>query len=413
MIGILRYLKGYLKIKVWGYSPERFMNLCTNRGIILWGLSGYGGYYVMYIGLSDFFLLKDIVKKTKTKVAVLERHGLPFFVRDMRRRKMFVAGVGLCLLFLVVMSQFVWAIEFTGNERITEDELYAFLSSEGVGYGVKKKGLDLEALEDALRESFAQVTWTSLRLNGTKLTVAIKENELPTKEEQQERAERFENGADLVAARSGIVADILTRSGVPQVKIGDFVEKGDILISGCIPVANDDGTVREWDTAVADGDVVLEYEEALRVFQPFSYTYKNYTGREKEYRFFSLFGKRYRFPFTRCRYVKYDELMQEKRLCLFGQIDLPVYTGRIVCREYLPVDAVYDADNARALLEDKFEKIIDGFEEKGVHIIQKDVKIGKGENGLVLSGTLKVHQQAVWQKAAVLPEEANPDPDAP
>ena len=39
MIGIIRYLKGYVKIRVWGYSPERFMNLCTNRGIFLWGLS--------------------------------------------------------------------------------------------------------------------------------------------------------------------------------------------------------------------------------------------------------------------------------------------------------------------------------------------------------------------------------------
>ena len=79
MIGIIRYLKGYVKIRVWGYSPERFMNLCTNRGIFLWGLSGDGSYYTMYMSLSDYFTIRDIVKKTKTRAAVLERHGLPFF----------------------------------------------------------------------------------------------------------------------------------------------------------------------------------------------------------------------------------------------------------------------------------------------------------------------------------------------
>ena len=80
MIGVIRYLKGYVKIRVWGYSPERFMNLCTNRGILLWGLARDSGCYTMYMGLSDFFTIRDIAKKTKTRTAVLERHGLPFFL---------------------------------------------------------------------------------------------------------------------------------------------------------------------------------------------------------------------------------------------------------------------------------------------------------------------------------------------
>lgn len=405
MIGVIRYLKGYLKIKVWGYSPERFMNLCTNRGIILWGLSGDGGCYTMYISLSDFFMLRDIVKKTKTRVAVLERHGLPFFMRDVKRRKMFLAGIVFCFCFLAFMSRFIWAIEFTGNELITQDQIRAFLREQGVDYGVKKSGLDLETLEAALRESFSGVTWVSMQLTGTRLTVQIKENDLPTREETKQQALRYADGADLVAAKSGTISSILTRSGVPQVKQGDTVEKGDVLISGLVPVNNDDGTVRQWETVVADGDAVLEFEEPVQLSQPFSYTYKNYTGREKRYRFLSLFSRRWLFPFTRCSYVKYDTVTQERRLRLFGQIDLPLFTGSILCREYLPVDAVYDENSARSLLEGKFEKIIARFEEKGVHIIQKDVKIVKGVNGLVLTGTLKAQQEAVLLRAAEKPPE--------
>ena len=58
MIGIIRYCKGYVRIRVWGYSPERFMNLCTNRGILLWGVRSCDGYYTMYVSLSGFFCLK-------------------------------------------------------------------------------------------------------------------------------------------------------------------------------------------------------------------------------------------------------------------------------------------------------------------------------------------------------------------
>ena len=409
MIGIIRWLKGFVKIRVWGYAPERFMNLCTNRGIVLWGLSGSGGCYTMFLCLSDYFALRDIVKKTKTRVAVLERHGLPFFMRDAGRRKTLLAGILCCFLFLTVMSRFVWAIEFVGNERITDDELTDFLNGRGVDYGTRKSALDIEALEDALRETFPQVTWTSMRLDGCRITVQIKENELPAQEEQEADAARFSDGADLVAVRSGVIASILTRSGVPQVKAGDSVEKGDVLISGLVPVMNDDGTVREWQRTAADGDIVLEYERDVSLKQDFSYTYKNYTGREKRFHFFTLFDRRYVFPFTGCRFVKYDEVIQQERVRLLGQIDLPLSAGSIVCREYLPVDAVYDEESAKRLLEAAFQKFIAGLEEKGVHIIQKDVKIGKREDAMLLRGQLTVQQEAAVLRPVTAVPETEPE----
>ena len=33
MVGVLQFLKGYVRIKVWGVSPERFLNLCSNKNI--------------------------------------------------------------------------------------------------------------------------------------------------------------------------------------------------------------------------------------------------------------------------------------------------------------------------------------------------------------------------------------------
>lgn len=405
MIGIIRYLKGYVKIKVWGYAPQRFMNLCINRGIVLWGLSGYGGYYTMYMSLSDFFSIRDIVGKTKTRVAVLERHGLPFFMRNVRKRKMFAAGIVLCMTFLLVMSRFIWAIQMEGNLLISDEELYHFMQSQGVDYGTKKSGLRPEELEAAIREQFPIVTWTSVRLEGTRVTVMVKENDVPTKEERTQLALRYPDGADLVAAKAGVVADILTRSGVPQVKEGDTVEKGEVLVSGMVPIYSDDGTVREWEHTVADADIRIEYEQNVSLSQNFSYQYKNYTGREKVYRFFAVGGKRYRFPFGTCSYVCYDEILEERQLSVFGQIDLPVFIGNIRYREYLPVDARYDEESARTLLEAKFEKIMDRMKEKGVQIIQKDVKIVRKANALSMEGKITVQQDvSVLQKIAVQKE---------
>ncbi len=404
MIGIIRYLRGYVKIRVWGYSPERFMNLCTNRGILLWGLSGDGSCYTMYMGLSDFFTIRDIAKKTKTRAAVLERHGLPFFWRDARKRKTFLAGTVLCLLFLLAMSRRIWAISLEGNRLVTDDQLILFLQEQGVDYGVSKKELHLQALEEALRETFPLVTWTSATLEGTKLTVRVRENDLPGETERTLDEERYASGADLTAARDGTVSRILTRSGVPQVKAGDEVKKGDVLISGLIPVNNDDGTVREWDGVVADGDIALTCLRPVSFTQPLSYQYKNYTGREMRYRFFTLGNRRYSFPLSPCDFVRYDEVTEQERACLFGQIDLPLWTGTTLCREYLPVDAMYDEETAAQLLLARLEKFIGSLEEKGVQIIQKDVRIVRKADALVLEGNLTSQEEAVILQPLDLPE---------
>ena len=56
MIELLKYLRGYLRIRVWGFSPERFMNLCSNKGILIWNIVREGDVYYMNINLRAFGL---------------------------------------------------------------------------------------------------------------------------------------------------------------------------------------------------------------------------------------------------------------------------------------------------------------------------------------------------------------------
>ena len=326
MIALIRYCRGYVRISVRGYAPERFMNLCANRAIVLWELNGHDGFYTMCISLSDFFKIRDIVHKTKTRVAVLEKRGLPFFLQDVRHRKMFLLGVFLCSAFLILMSQFIWAMEFDGNRMITEEELKRYLEDEGIRYGTPRHFFSAETLEKGLREAFEEITWASVSLQGTKLVVKIQEDILPDTAQKQELS-KFENGADLVASCSGTVVSILTRSGIPTVRPGDSVSRGDLLISGRIPVKNDDETVREYLSVVADGDVILETDYRVHLSCPYAYQYKNYTGREKSRKFLAIGSLRVLFPPIRKNFARQDIVTQQNRLCLFGQLDLPIFAG--------------------------------------------------------------------------------------
>ena len=89
---IIRYIQGYLLIQVTGYSPERFLNLCSRKQIYLWGLEPKENSYEMFITIRGFRKLKPILKKTRTKVTILNRLGLPLFFHKYRKRKVFFSG---------------------------------------------------------------------------------------------------------------------------------------------------------------------------------------------------------------------------------------------------------------------------------------------------------------------------------
>ena len=76
MIQIIRYIKGYLAIRVFGFSPERFMNLCSHHNIFLWDVENHGDYYAMKISLKGFYRLRGITRKTGTRVVITRRYGL-------------------------------------------------------------------------------------------------------------------------------------------------------------------------------------------------------------------------------------------------------------------------------------------------------------------------------------------------
>ena len=115
MIRFFRFIKGYVKIRIWGFAPERFLNLCSNKNILLWDIHRQDTCYDMYISLSGFRNLRNIARKTKTRVVIVERHGLPFLLPAIFIRKVFIAGFIMTCFFLLLSTKFIWQISFSGN----------------------------------------------------------------------------------------------------------------------------------------------------------------------------------------------------------------------------------------------------------------------------------------------------------
>ena len=246
MLSFFRFLKGYLWIRVSGFSTERFMNLCSNHGIMLWNITPGKDYYEMYISLSGFYRLKPIVKKTGTRVHVKKKAGFPFVWAKWKKRKVFLLGLLACMISLVILSRFIWAIELNGNQMLTEDMFSDFLVKNHIEQGMLRKDVDIDSFEKALRNEYNFITWTSARIEGTKLVVSVKENSAYIDNDRENRKEEtIEEAWDYVSKVDGVIESIVTRQGVPLVAKGSEVKAGDILISGTIPIMGDDGLAKK------------------------------------------------------------------------------------------------------------------------------------------------------------------------
>ena len=400
---IVRYLKGYLRVRITGYSPERFLNLCSNKGIYLWGLTPKDNCYEMYIGIQGFRKLKPILKKTGTRISITGRFGLPFFLHRNRKRKLFFAGSAACVLLIYILSLFVWDIHLEGNETITDKTLLEYLETTGVSHGMAKRKLDCERIVKDIRKQFDDIIWVSASIQGTRLLIHVKENTDTVKE-----AEAKENASDIVAAKSGTIVSMITRKGTPQVRQGDTVKKGELLVSGSVEVKNDAEEVINYHYQNSDADILAETKISYKEEIAFTYNEKEYTGAKKR----SVFLRIGDFCLTLGRqkntYKKSEVSTAEKQVKLNEHFYLPIVYGARVIQEYKMKEKTYTKEEVQRLLSDHFQNYCEKLQEKEKQIVENDVKIYMGEKSAVAKGVLKVYEDIGKHRALDIDFQPSP-----
>ena len=78
---LLYRIIGYVRISVEGFFIERFINICKSKEILLWGIKREKAS-IMYanISIKDFKEVKEISRKTKCRIHIERKKGIPFFL---------------------------------------------------------------------------------------------------------------------------------------------------------------------------------------------------------------------------------------------------------------------------------------------------------------------------------------------
>lgn len=357
ILRLWNYIRGYVIIIVKGYFLEKFINICTRRQILLWDIKMRGsGVMTLKISISGFKMLRPIARKTNCSVRIMHKRGLPFIFSRYRRRKAFVVGAVLFVFLLYVLTSFIWSVEITGNENIQTDVIVEKLAENGVKVGKLKYNIDTDKVANSLMLAIDELRWISITIKGTKAKVQVAERVLPPE------LVPMDQPCNIVARRDGVVNSIVVKEGYATVKPGDTVIKGQVLVSGSIPIKGEEERTRLVH-AIASVEARTWYEESCEVKTKI--LEKKRTGNVLEHKSIELFAKRIKLFPKKIEFDEYDKIETEKRISIGGDLVLPfaIVTERFY--ESTEVEKELDLEEAKQLAADTaykkaMEKVPDG-----------------------------------------------------
>ena len=262
---LLGYILGYVNIEVEGYFIERFINICNSKKIFLWNMKRKHSTIIrLNIGIRDFKRIKEVAKKTKCRVKIQKKRGIPFILHKYKKRKIFAIFFILLIIAVIALSNFIWNIEVTGNNKISTEEIIKDLADDNFKIGTSKTNLNTKNIIDKIRLKRSDLAWMGIEIKGTNAVVKIVEADLKPdiiKEEEY---------CNIVATNDAMIVKINAQNGTAVVKEGDIVTKGTVLIQGWL-----EGQFTGIRYVHANGEVQAKVWYSQKVSVPLKQTQKN------------------------------------------------------------------------------------------------------------------------------------------
>ncbi len=353
---LIYYILGYVNIVVEGFFIERFINTCISKKIFFWKTNRMKStVFSANIGVRNYKEVVKIAKKCQCKIRITNKKGIPFLLNKYRKRKIFVVTLGIIILGIITIFNFIWNIEIKGVDEIKQREIMEFIQNEGIDIGKYKNNIDLQSLINKIRIQRDDIAWVGMEIKGTNLIVDVVEAD------KKPEIINEDEYCNVVADKDGIIVKVKAQNGTPAVEEGTTVKKGDILIQGWL-----EGKHTENRYVHAEGEVMAKvwYSEKEKVY--YKQNYENKTGNHEKKYTLNVNNFKINFFKTLSNFENYDTIRTIKKLKITSNFYLPV---EIIVDENFEKqnnEIIYDKNEAKEIgikeLKSKLEEQIENKE---------------------------------------------------
>lgn len=289
----------YLLIEISGEYPNFFLKKCLNNKIYLKEINYLNNDLITVKCLKDDY--SKILNLSKDyQIKKISDLGINFVINNVKQNSLIYLSLILIICFMYLFTNFIVEIKVIHSNSDLRRLIYFELENNGVkNLSFKKNYNTLQKIKNQIINTHKdKIEWLEIISKGMSYEIRIEERKLNP-------AAKDDNKCHIVAKKAAIIKEIVHSNGEVILENNDYVNKGDILISGDIIYNNEvtssvcaEGTVYGEVWYMATVSLPLDYQEQIKtgkIWYNFQYKnnkifkskYKNYLSEEKK--LFKLF----------------------------------------------------------------------------------------------------------------------------
>ena len=377
---IFSYILGFLKISVKGYYIERFINICKNNKITIWYLKRKDNIELnLNVRIKEFKEISKIAKKTGCKVKIKNKKGIPFLLHRYKKRKIFFILLILLALIIGLSSCFVWNVEIKEENGYELENIREDIEEAGLKVGIFKGKINTKEIINKIRLERKDIAWMGIELKGTNAIVKL------VKSDEKPEIINEDEYCNIISDKEGIITKISVQNGTANVKVGDTVNIGDVLVNGWI---EGKFTGIRYVHSLAEIEAKVWYTESIKI--PYNATETKYTGNEEEK--YGIKFNNFQINFTK-KYSKfkiYDTIETENKIKLFSDFYLPISIVKTTYKEQEKIKKTYSVEEAKNIGIKQLEEKLDEKIENKDNIVNKNINTYEQADGVLVYVTYEV-----------------------
>lgn len=206
-------------------DPATFISELSTTGIMLQNVR-YKDVLVVVATVyrKDMDRIMQYANKKGNRVRIIGNAGFYYTFRRILRRPVLLSGILLWCMIALFLPTRVLFVEVEGTNLVSAYTVIDKAQECGIHFGASRRAVRSEKVKNALLSAIPQLEWVGVNTYGCVAVITVRE--------RTAAQEQKDNGpCSIIAARDGVICQMVVTSGNALCHVGQAVEKGQLIVS--------------------------------------------------------------------------------------------------------------------------------------------------------------------------------------
>ena len=330
-----------VKIKIKGKNVIRFIQKINKNNIEIYNIDKINrNEMIIIINYNDLEKINKI--KTIYEIQIINYYGINKIKKQIKKHQILLFCLLIGLVLLIFLTNIIFKVEVIYNDSKIRNMMIKELSNYDIKpYKMVKTYEEIQQIKKQILNKYKdKIEWMEIERSGTKYIVRLEER--IKNKEKKETKER-----NIVALENAVIMEIDAEKGDVVKKVGDYVKKGDIIISGSINLNEETKAL-----VSAKGKVYGEVWYQVTVKVPVHYYSKQKTNQKQNWYYLKIGNKK-----INLFHKSYQNSINQKQILLKNNI-IPIMLVKEYQQEVKIKDQIYLEDEALEIAYNQVKKTI-------------------------------------------------------